>query len=270
MKAKVLADNTPDGEIKGEWGLSIYIEYNDKRILLDTGASDLFAVNAEKYGIDLKTVDFAVLSHAHYDHAGGMEEFFRINDRAKFYIRESSGENCYYKKYLIKKYLGIPKGVLEKYNDRIVFAEGDYRISEGVYLIPHKYPNRDRIGIRENMYIRKAGRWLPDDFSHEQSLVFETGKGLFVFSSCSHAGAGSIIKEVRKTFPGSDVAGIIGGFHLFNKTDEEIIDFAANLKKNGTGYICTGHCTGEKALGMLENKLGKTVNRLHVGLEIEF
>ena len=50
MLATVLIDNISCGEMEGEWGLSIYIEYNEKNILLDTGASDLFAKNAKKLG----------------------------------------------------------------------------------------------------------------------------------------------------------------------------------------------------------------------------
>ena len=76
MKIKVLMDNISSGELAGEWGLSILIEYEGKKILLDTGASGAFAENAEKMGIDLAEVDFAVLSHAHYDHADGMKTFF--------------------------------------------------------------------------------------------------------------------------------------------------------------------------------------------------
>lgn len=76
MRATVIVDNIKNNEISGEWGLCIYIEYGDKKILLDTGASTLFSENAGKLGIPLKDVDVAVLSHAHYDHANGMEVFF--------------------------------------------------------------------------------------------------------------------------------------------------------------------------------------------------
>ena len=51
MKATVLSDNIACGNIGGEWGLCIYIEYQGKKILLDTGSSDLFLKNAEKLGI---------------------------------------------------------------------------------------------------------------------------------------------------------------------------------------------------------------------------
>ena len=53
MKVTVLVDNNDGEGLKGEWGLSFYIEYADKTVLLDAGLSPLFAVNAEKMGIDL-------------------------------------------------------------------------------------------------------------------------------------------------------------------------------------------------------------------------
>ena len=83
LKIYVLVDNTDGPDIKGEWGLSFYIVYKGKTVLLDAGLSPLFAVNAEKMGIDLNSVDYAVLSHAHDDHANGLERFFELNDHAK-------------------------------------------------------------------------------------------------------------------------------------------------------------------------------------------
>lgn len=88
MKVTVLVDNLRNGPLKGEWGLSFLIEYEKWKILLDTGASGLFARNARRLGIDLGEVDHAVLSHAHYDHSDGMSAFFRENDHASLYIRE--------------------------------------------------------------------------------------------------------------------------------------------------------------------------------------
>ena len=73
MKATVLADNIGEGPLAGEWGLSIYIEYENKKILLDTGASALFTENAKAMDIPLENIDFGIRSHAHYDHANGME-----------------------------------------------------------------------------------------------------------------------------------------------------------------------------------------------------
>lgn len=270
MKATVIVDNIDQNGIPGEWGLCIDIDYNGEHILLDTGASELFASNADKLGIDLSSVDYAVLSHAHYDHANGMEKFFQINDHAGFYLRDGAAENCYAKKFFFKKYIGLPKRILTDYAERIVYAKGDFKLCEGVYLIPHHTPGLEAIGKREMMYQKTAKGWKPDDFSHEQSLVFETTKGLVIFNSCSHGGAVNIINEVGKVFPDQKVYGLIGGFHLFNKPDHEVRELAGKIKDTGIQYVCTGHCTKDRAYSVLKEELGDIMHQLHVGLEMVF
>lgn len=272
MKTKltVVVDNIPYNGIQGEWGLSILAEYGDKKILADVGASDLFAENMTKLGFKISDVDYATLSHAHYDHSNGMPKFFKENSKAKFYLRETTGENCYFKKLIFKKYIGIPRNVLKDYSDRIVFASGDYKLCEGAYLIPHKTAGLEKIGKREMMYQKTAGGFVPDNFSHEQSLVLDTDKGLVIINCCSHGGAVNVIKEVSATFPDKHVYGLIGGFHLFNKPKKEIISVAEEIMNTGIDFVCTGHCTKDRAYNIMKSILGDRLVQLRVGLEMEF
>lgn len=270
MKAIVLVDNIGNDVTKGEWGLSIYIEYNDKKVLLDVGGSNLFLKNAKRMGIAIEQVDFAVLSHAHYDHAGGMKDYFENTIDTKFYVQQTCKENCYFKKWIFHKYIGIPKGVLEKYSNRIVFAKGDYNISKGVSLIPHKTEGLSAIGKREMMYQREVSGWVQDDFSHEQSLVFKTENGLVIFNSCSHGGADTIINEVQATYPEENILALIGGFHLVKTPEKMVRDLAKGIKKTGVKHVYTGHCTGKRAYNILKEELGDIVEQLHVGLVMEF
>lgn len=271
MRATVVVDNIGKDELKGEWGLCIYIEYGEDKVLLDAGATGLFAENGEKLGIPLSEIDYAVLSHGHYDHAGGMRRFFQINDKAKFYLRDACAENCYKKILFLKKYIGLPQGILEEYGDRIVYASGDYRIAEGISLIPHKTQGLSAAGKRESMYVKeKRGGWKQDDFSHEQSLVFDTPEGLVIFNSCSHGGAANIIREAAETFPDKKILALVGGFHLFNKSEEEVRSLARKIKETGIRQIYTGHCTGKAAYGILKEELGESVGQLHVGLTMVF
>ena len=122
---------------------------------------------------------------------------------------------------------------------------------------------------RERMYRREHHQWIYDNFSHEQSLVFRTEKGLVIFNSCCHGGIGNIIHEVAKTFPAERVYGIIGGFHLFNKSDEEIDAVIRQIKDAGIKYVCTGHCTGGHAYKILKSNLGDMIHQLKVGMQIE-
>lgn len=273
MRATVLVDNKKSEILKGEWGLSVYIEYRDKKILLDVGSSELFAENAEKLGLPIADIDAAVLSHAHYDHANGMEKFFELNDRAKFYLRGDCSEHCYSKYWIFKQYIGIPRGIQQKYPDRFIIAEGEEKIADGIWLLPHSTADLEKIGKRERMYQKRADGWYPDDFSHEQSLVFETDKGLVIFNSCSHGGAENIIREVSefaKCRGLPPVYAIIGGFHLYNKSKTEVREFAARVKETGIGYVCTGHCTGEKSYAVLKEELGGSLHQLECGLVMEF
>ena len=269
-KLTVIVDNTPSGDIKGEWGLSILVQYGGKMILADAGASDLFAENLKKLGFSIEDIDYATLSHAHYDHGNGMPRFFRDNKKAKLYVRETTDDNCYHKKFFIHAYIGVPKKLMTDYKDRIEIVSGDHELFDGAYLIPHKTPGLESIGKREMMFRKTSKGWMPDDFSHEQSLVLDTEKGLVIINCCSHGGAVNIINEVRSTFPDKHVYGIIGGFHLFNKSDEEIRHVAEEIRKTGIEFVCTGHCTKERACGILKQELGESLTQLRVGLEMEF
>lgn len=269
-KLTVIVDNIPSENLEGEWGLSILVEYKDKKILADVGSSDLFAENIKKLGYDLKDVDYATLSHAHYDHANGMPRFFDENTKAKFYLRETTAENCYKRKRIFFKYIGIPKHVLTEYKDRIEMVSGDCELCEGVYLIPHKTSGLDAIGKKERMYQRTKKGWIPDNFSHEQSLVLDTDKGLVIINCCSHGGAVNIINEIKETFPDKHVYGLIGGFHLFNKSEEEVKEVAYAIEKTGIEFVCTGHCTMDRAYGIMKDILGEKLTQLHAGLVMNF
>ncbi len=269
MKATVLADNIGVGELKGEWGLSIFIEVNDKKILLDTGASSLFLKNAGELGIDISSVDYAVLSHAHYDHADGMEAFFENNTKAKFYLRKEADENCYGKKWFIHKYIGMPRGIMHNFEDRMERVDGNFELTEHVYLVPHYTKNLDVIGKKNNLYIRRNHKWYPDDFAHEQSLVFDTEEGLVIFNCCSHGGADNIINEVSEQFH-KPVKMMVGGFHLFRQSEEDVIALSQRIRQTGVKEIYTGHCTGKKSFDVMKGELGDMVKQLKVGLTIGF
>ena len=271
MLAKVLVDNNTRNEWKAEWGLAIHIDYNGHKILLDAGTTHIFAENADMMGIDLGAVDFGVLSHAHYDHSDGLDMFFERNKNAKFYLRKSSEENCYSKKGGEElAYIGIKEGYLETFADRFEYVDGDYEVVSGVTLLPHKTEGLEKIGEHAGMYVKIRGKYQPDSFEHEQSLVFDTASGLVIFNSCSHGGADNIIREVQKTWPDKHIHAYIGGLHLFRSSDEEVYAFARRVRETGIKNIYTGHCTGERAMEILKEELGDAVQELYTGLEIEF
>ena len=278
MKIQVLIDNIAgtcgSRKLFGEWGLSVYVEFEGKRYLLDTGASHLFAKNAAVMGVDLSKVDVGVLSHAHFDHSDGMAKFFHVNEAAPFYLRKGAGENCYHAHKLIghfmyHEYIGIHKGFLKRFADRIRFAEGDMLIAPNVYLVPHKTPGLEAIGERAHLSVKENGKYRYDSFDHEQSLVFDTPRGLFVMNSCSHGGADNIVKEIEATFPGKKIYALLGGFHLFRYKDEVVRAFAERLRELDVQKIYTGHCTGDRAFEILREVLGDRAEQMFTGMTVE-
>lgn len=267
MRVIVLVDNNTKDTLQAEWGLSLLIEYEGHLILLDAGTTGIFADNAKQLGISVDGIGLAVLSHAHYDHADGFQRFFQENKKAKCYIRSCCGEDCYDRKK--DKYIGIRAGLLEIYRDRFIRIEGDHELLPGVTLLPHKTEGLDRLGEKVGMYRYQDGAWIPDDFSHEQSLVFETEKGLVICNSCCHGGADHIIEEVKQKFPGKGVYALIGGLHLYKALDEEVLALAEKIQETGIGKVYTGHCTGERAMELLKRGLGDRAVQIYTGMEIE-
>ena len=274
MKAKVLVDNITKNQWKAEWGLSIYIEYNGHRILLDTGTTEAFAENADQMGVRLEDVEFGVLSHAHYDHSDGLGEFFKRNPTAKFYLQKSAEENCYSRKnFLFKKYIGIRRGYLEAYKDRIVYADGDLEVIPGVTLLAHRTPGLADTGRKAGMYVKKNGRWKPDDFSHEQCLVVSQDGHRVLVSGCAHNGILNILDRYRDLF-GGDPDVVISGFHMMKKQpydceELDVIDETARELARHNTVFYTGHCTGLPAFERMQTILGEQLRPLHSGVELD-
>lgn len=269
MLIKILIDNISKNNFFHEWGLAIYIENEGQKFLLDAGASPKFIKNALALQINLNEITYAILSHAHYDHSNGMAAFFEENKNACFYLRKGAEENCYERKWFFSKYIGIHKGFLEKYKNRIIYTEGDYVLTDGVYLIPHKTPELENLGKKNNLYIKINGQKYPDSFNHEQSLVFDSEKGLVIFNSCSHGGADNIVHEVSETFPDKNIYAVIGGFHLFDASENEMKQFAERLKQTGIKKIITGHCTGNRAFEIIKKEFGDGVEQFYSGMIIK-
>lgn len=82
MKATIIYDNTViRNDLQADWGFSALVETNGKRILFDTGQSgSILLANMTSLGIVPKTIDDVFISHAHFDHTGGLSEFLDQND----------------------------------------------------------------------------------------------------------------------------------------------------------------------------------------------
>ena len=114
------------------------------------------------------------------------------------------------------------------------------------------------------MLVKHGEKLSADDFAHEHSLVLAEGTDIVVVSGCSHAGAAAIIEEARRAFPGKRVKAIVGGLHLYDRSEDEVVAFAHDLDESGIELVLTGHCTGE-AVSTLARVLGPRVSVFRSG-----
>lgn len=237
MIIKVLMENTAcSEEFRAEHGLSLYLETCGHKILFDMGQSGTFADNAKRLGVNLATVDFAVLSHGHYDHGGGLRTFLAANDHAPVYVS----------RYAFEKHgnaagrdIGLAPELAS--NPRLVFTDIYRKIDDGLELFSCNdrelcFPI-DSAGLS----MQADGITLPEDFRHEQYLlIHENGKRILI-SGCSHKGVLNLMEWFEP-----DV--LIGGFHLMklllDESGQQVLnDTAQHLMRHQTIYY-TCHCTG--------------------------
>jgi 7,8-dihydropterin-6-yl-methyl-4-(beta-D-ribofuranosyl)aminobenzene 5'-phosphate synthase len=98
MKLTVLLENySVNKKFKSNHGLSLFIEYKGKIILLDTGSNSNFLENAKLIKLDLSKVDYLFLSHNHSDHTGGINDFLGINNISENYLMDGIFSKYYNK-----------------------------------------------------------------------------------------------------------------------------------------------------------------------------
>ena len=149
MKWTVLSDNRScDDSLETEHGLSVLLETDHHRILMDTGASDVFIRNAEKMGIDLSTVDYVFISHGHSDHAGGLKHFMEINDKARIIVSPDALKGKFYSKR--QNLHGITTEWPEIPQERLLTIGQSESIDDNIFIlahIPQVHPRPDRKSV---------------------------------------------------------------------------------------------------------------------------
>ena len=271
MKIVTLMENTPgQADCLFEHGLSIYVETAKHKLLVDTGASDKFLNNAEILGVDLQEADTLILSHGHYDHAGGILPFALKNDKADIYLQKSAMDAFYHKDEEQERYIGITPEISKL--PKVKLMEGNYRIDEELFLFAGVTQRRLWPSGNKVLKVKRGDEFIQDEFIHEQYLVIEEDGKRVLISGCAHNGILNILykfRELYNTWPDA----VISGFHLKKKSGytqedlDNIRQIAQELSKLPTKFY-TGHCTGEEPYGMMKEIMGEQLIYLHSGDKI--
>ena len=259
MKWTVLVDNRTDNSmLETEHGLSILLETEHHRVLLDTGASDMLIRNAEKLSIDLSSVDCVFISHGHSDHAGGLVHFMSVNDKAKIVVSPEALSGRFFSK---RGHLHNITTVWPEFpEERLLLIGENCEIGDGIHIIsriPQTFP---RPQGNQNLFVEAGdGSLVPDDFRHELALY----AGGLLFTGCAHSGLENILAACP--WP---VREVVGGFHLLDgyESDEELTALARRLKtKYPSTRFYTGHCTGDHAFVVMKNVMGEQLQSFSCG-----
>jgi 7,8-dihydropterin-6-yl-methyl-4-(beta-D-ribofuranosyl)aminobenzene 5'-phosphate synthase len=254
-------------------------------MLFDGGPVD-YAVerNGVRLGVDFGAIGAVVLSHGHWDHAGGIPralgmtlqgnggvpvplylhpQMFQLRG-----IRKSDGSVQPMQRVLNPdewRLLGAEPLVTR---DAQFFCEGMFYVSGEIPRIT-PYEKGFSGHVRQGEH---GGEWEPDEALTDERFVAVhlRGKGLVIFSSCSHAGIINVLHHARSLFPGVRIFALMGGFHLSGPNERAIVETVRDLSNFDLAHIIPAHCTGWRAVNALALAYGDKMLPSAVGKIFSF
>jgi 7,8-dihydropterin-6-yl-methyl-4-(beta-D-ribofuranosyl)aminobenzene 5'-phosphate synthase len=239
--------------LQGEWSFAAWVEVGDQRILFDTGWSPRNVLsNAEALGIDLSTAEDLVLSHNHLDHTGGLEtlrtEMAKRNPAAlsRIHVAEGIFDSRPAADGAERNPMVAAKARLEALGSEFIVHSGPAEIGPGVWVtgpVPRVHDERNYPTGEGAVFVRDGVR-APDTIPESQSLVVLAQGGPVFVSGCGHAGLINTLVYGREAISQAPPQAAIGGFHLFNASEDTLRWTAENLRAEGLGHLLGSHCTG--------------------------
>ena len=254
IRITTLSENTATYGFLGEWGLSILVEADGKKILMDTGMSISTVYNADLMGIDLTGIRIVVLSHGHVDHTGGLLEVLKRNKNVDVIAHPDILTSKFAERNRDDfQYIGMPfsRKELESCGARFIFSGKPVSIAEHITTTGEIEMLTDYEIIDGNLFVKDDGQMLPDKLADDLALVIDTEYGLVVILGCAHRGLINTLHHAQKITGKELIYAVIGGTHLFRANEERIGRTIADLKDMGIQKLGVSHCTGFTASARL-------------------
>lgn len=265
-------------------GLSLLITANaggeKHTVLFDAGPEgEIFHRNTRILGIDFAAVDAVVLSHGHWDHAGGLIAALQAISGA----RGAGQTPCYVHPGMFVErgaqrpggeflpFESVPEPAhLERAGARVVNTREPQSAVGGFFYVSGEIPRVTSYETGMPGHVRRSADgigWEPDPLIMDERFlaVHVKDKGLVVFSACSHAGVVNVLKHARSVFPDVPLYGLVGGLHLSGSTEKVIPETVRDLREFGLKLLAPGHCTGWRAVSAMARVLGEELVPTAVG-----
>ena len=271
-------------EISGEWqccanhGLSLLVtaRVGDivHTIMFDAGPENYtLERNAPRLGVDFSAIDGIVLSHGHWDHAGGLPAAVRLAGAANgsrpvpvfvhpgmFRQRAmtlASGA------VLPIKAIPNPQE-LRDLGATVMSSTEPQRVFDDFFWISGEIPRVTSYEKGFPGHMRRAedgASWEPDPLILDERFVAVNvrDKGIVVFTACSHAGVVNVLLHARESFSPTPLYAVAGGFHLSAANEKIIPETVRDLSSLGLTVIAPGHCTGWRAVHALVDAFGEHI-----------
>lgn len=258
--------------LKTEHGLAFWIETKNGTVLFDTGqTADVLSHNMSLLNLNVKDVDALAISHAHYDHTGGLEAV--LSERTDLIMY--ANEDVFRPKFSLHDGKYDPSGFVVSQQEfsrraKVRLSDMPMEIFPNLWTTGEITKRVEPEGRSSGHYIRDGEGWQPDPYRDDMSLVLKTQDGLVVICGCCHAGLLNTLAHVEEHFEGPIVA-VMGGTHLMT-ADGKLLDHVISvLDERYTDILFyLNHCTGDDAIKALANAFNERVQPFPAGAVVTF
>jgi len=272
VKVTCLVDNAVQARssLWGEHGLAFLIEVQGRRVLFDTGASGTVLVhNLLQMNTLPNSMTALALSHAHYDHTGGLGVFLELRPGLPLYAHPDLLRERFSRRDKDVKAVGLrlTEPSLRRLADLRLSAAAQ-EILPGVWTTGEIAERPEPEGRSPHHCVRDANGWAPDSYQDDMALVLDSPAGLVLVCGCCHAGLLNTLTHVQRTF-GRDPAAILGGTHLGDADQAHLRRLIEVLRPLGPPALFPNHCTGQAAYVTLAEAFGERVAPCPAGTVLE-
>jgi 7,8-dihydropterin-6-yl-methyl-4-(beta-D-ribofuranosyl)aminobenzene 5'-phosphate synthase len=258
-------------------GLSVMLtgEWQGKRqkLLFDAGPEgEIFLRNAKNLGVNLHDVDEIGISHGHWDHMGALlPALDEITQHSARKVRCHVNPDMFFERGAqlsngkVVPFQLVPSlDELSKHGADVVNDLAERTLLDAYFYLSGEIPRVTSFEKGRIDHLRRTStdsKWEPDPLLMDERYlaVNLSGRGLLLFSSCSHAGIINVCESAKKTFKDLPIFGVFGGLHLVGSLEKIIPQTIEHLKDYDLKQIMPAHCTGWRAQYALIQEFGETI-----------